>query len=78
MSSWKDVLIKKLDDLCYHLGIDPVLPILLVVLLISINKLKHVKIWNVLSVSEKNWDIVIWTMSLLGFLFFFIKLIRGN
>lgn len=56
----KNKVIDKLDEFCQHLGINPMFPLLLIVLLIGIRQLRDIKVWNQITMYDKIWDIILW------------------
>ena len=78
MSSWKDVLSKKIIEFFKSLGIDPLLPFIFVMLLLSINKLKHIKKWDTLTIFEKRWDFLFWIILTMLLLIYIAKVTRGD
>ena len=78
MSSWKDFLATKFDNLCKSIGVDPLLLMILIMLLTSLRKFKHIKIWNELNPSEKRWDIIGWIILFMLVVGYIVKTIRGE
>ena len=78
MPSWQDWLYRNISDFFNAIGIDPLLPLILIFLLIGIKKVKHIKQWNTLTVREKRWDILYWLILIMALLLFVGKTIRGD
>ena len=78
MLSWKDELSKKFIHFFQSVGIDPFLPMIFLMLLLSIRKIKRIKIWKELSPNEKRSDIIWWLLLSTIVLAFIVKTIRGE
>ncbi len=74
----RDELIKKFNELCQSLGIDPMLALLLIVLLNSVYIAKDIKVWKSISSFKRNMDIIIWFALFMILIMFVVKFIRGD
>ena len=70
----KNELIRKFIAWCEEIGIDPMLPLLLVTLLYGIYRIKDIKNWNHLSWSDKGWDILLGLGFLLIVMYYLFRL----
>jgi len=75
--SFKDIFVKKLNDLFYNLGLDPLLGWLFLILITSIFTVKDMKNWKNISSYSKTMDNAVWVATFFIISLLILRTIRG-
>lgn len=68
----KNELVKKIIEWCQHIGVDPMLLFVLIILLLNLVRVKDIKNWNEISTYSKFLNIVLWFSLLLALIYYII------
>jgi len=71
-------IIKSFEGFFKSLGVDPLLPVIFILLIMGINEIKDIKVWDKIKTSQKIWDIISWVGLVLIVIGYLVKIIRGD